>query len=74
MALISPLAWEPPYALGLTLKKQNKTKMYFKSIGISKTERGFYMMVRDTFLSSILRKWNVLSHDMVLCDLKYVFN
>ena len=25
-ALIGPLAWEPPYAPGAALKKQNKTK------------------------------------------------
>ena len=25
-ALIQPLAWEPPYAAGAALKRQNKTK------------------------------------------------
>ena len=27
-ALIQPLAWEPPYAMGVTLKRQKKVQNY----------------------------------------------
>ena len=27
LAQVGPLAWEPPYAAGMALKRQNKTKL-----------------------------------------------
>ena len=31
-APIRPLAWEPPYAVGVALEKQNKTKQQQKKV------------------------------------------
>ena len=57
-APIRPLAWEPPYAVGVTLKKQNKkkTKNKKKEIGVSQVkqvELNFKMHFRSSHRGAV---------------------
>ena len=48
VALIGPLAWEPPYAVGVALKGKKKKSKTFQQLHVA---RG-YMCLRATILDS----------------------
>ena len=67
-ALIGPLAWEPPYALGAALKRQKLTKKKYKHLTLASADL-FSNLVFHHFVHYILivpNSWQLLKHALYL--------